>query len=191
MPKSKERCEEIRKETRANILKESAKYFARVGFSGTKIGDLSKSIGIAQGTIYLYFESKEELYSEILKLVEKTWESDKLEAFAKMPLPADKKIPLLSDYLIKKIKKDEMYAAGIALVTQKLMDGSIDAPFYDVTDKIVRQGQKEGTIVSGTVRKLTEFYWGVVYLYSLKRLFTEDCKMISGQDLSRVLLKDV
>ena len=65
MPKSQERCQEIREETRNLIIRKSILYFARNGFAGTKISDLSKHIGIAQGTIYIYFKSKEELYDEI------------------------------------------------------------------------------------------------------------------------------
>jgi AcrR family transcriptional regulator len=48
MPKSKERCREIREEMRNTILQKSLLYFARNGFAGTKISDLSKNIGIAQ-----------------------------------------------------------------------------------------------------------------------------------------------
>ncbi|MEE5991445.1 MAG: helix-turn-helix domain-containing protein, partial [Lachnospiraceae bacterium] len=68
MPKSQERCQEIREETRNLIIRKSVLYFAKNGFDGTKISDLSRHIGIAQGTIYIYFKSKEELYSEIFSI---------------------------------------------------------------------------------------------------------------------------
>ena len=55
MPKSQERCQKIREETKNLIVKKSVLYFARNGFAGTKISELSKHIGIAQGTIYIYF----------------------------------------------------------------------------------------------------------------------------------------
>ena len=56
MPKTPERCQESREEMRTKILHDSMLYFARNGFAGTKISDLAKQIGIAQGTIYLYFK---------------------------------------------------------------------------------------------------------------------------------------
>ncbi|WP_198507936.1 TetR/AcrR family transcriptional regulator [Clostridium pasteurianum] len=40
---------------RDKILHKSMLYFARNGFLETKISDLSKYIGIGQGTLYLYF----------------------------------------------------------------------------------------------------------------------------------------
>ena len=41
MPKSKERCQEIREQMRETILQKSLLYFARNGFAGTQISDLS------------------------------------------------------------------------------------------------------------------------------------------------------
>lgn len=188
MPKSQERCQEIREETKNLIIKKSILYFARNGFAGTKISDLSKHIGIAQGTIYIYFKSKEELYDDLFAISDKIASNDKLTMLAKLPLPADQKIKKMSDYVIKSLK-DEMFAAGIALFTQRLLEGEADQSFYKTTEKIIKQGQKERTVVSGNTRKLSEFYWGVVYLYAVKRLYTADCVMINSADLSRILLE--
>ncbi len=190
MPKSQERCQEIREETRNLIIRKSVLYFAKNGFDGTKISDLSRHIGIAQGTIYIYFKSKEELYSEIFSISDKIAKNDKLTTLVKLPLPADTKIRKLSDYLIKNLKEDEMFSAGIALYTQRLLEGEADQSFYKTTEKIIKQGQKEGCVVSGNSRKLSELYWGVVYLYAVKNMYQTDFAMINSDDLSRVLLGD-
>ena len=190
MPKSQERCQEIREETKNLIIKKSILFFARNGFAGTKISDLSKHIGIAQGTIYIYFKSKEELYDEIFAISDKIAENDKLTMLSGLPLPAEQKIRKMSDYIIKSLKDDEMFAAGIALYTQRLLEGEADQSFYMTTEKIIKQGQKEGSVVSGNARKLSEFYWGVVYLYAVKSLYTADSVMITSGDLSRILLED-
>lgn len=190
MPKSHERCQEIREETRNLIIRKSVLYFAKNGFDGTKISDLSRHIGIAQGTIYIYFKSKEELYSEIFSISDKIAKNDKLTTLVKLPLPADTKIRKLSDYLIKNLKEDEMFSAGIALYTQRLLEGEADQSFYKTTEKMIKQGQKEGCVVSGNSRKLSELYWGVVYLYAVKNMYQTDFAMIDSDDLSRVLLGD-
>ena len=190
MPKSQERCQEIREETKNLIVKKSVLYFAKNGFAGTKISELSKHIGIAQGTIYIYFKSKEDLYAEIFSISDKIAGNDKLNMLAVLPVPAAQKVKKMSDYLIKCLNDDEMFSAGIALYTQRLLEGEGDPSFYRTTEKIIRQGQKEGSIISGNARKLSEFYWGVVYLYAVKRLYTSDSVMISSKDLSRILLED-
>ncbi len=63
MPKTPERCQKIRKETRKKILRDAMLSFARNGFDGTKIGDLAEYIGIETGTMYNYFKSKEDLFN--------------------------------------------------------------------------------------------------------------------------------
>ena len=67
MPKNEEKCKQMREDMKERILKASSLYFAKNGFGDTKISDLAKNIGIGQGTIYLYFKSKEELFEEISK----------------------------------------------------------------------------------------------------------------------------
>jgi len=199
MPKSKERCQEIREEMRATILQKSLLYFARNGFAGTKISDLSKNIGIAQGTIYVYFESKEELFQEILKMVDFTEELKKINLLIHIPLlNAKKKLHLLAEHVLKQLEEDELFAAKVTLNTQMLLEQSKEyssetstyqTELYQVTAQIIEQGQKEGSMVDGNVMKLTDYFWGVVYLYSLKRLFTTQFELISAKDLERTVLK--
>lgn len=198
MPKSKERCQEIREEMKNTILKKSLLYFAKNGFAGTKISDLSRNIGIGQGTIYVYFQSKEELFQEILKIADSNKILKQMKVLVYTPIPAKKKIRLLSENVMKKLQEDENFAAMIALNTQMLLEkaknySSVDTTYqselYAYTAKIIEQGQKEGTMVEGSSMKLADYYWGVIYLYSLKRLFTTEYEMISIEDLERTILK--
>lgn len=46
---------------RDRILKAAVKVFARTGFHATRVSEVAKAAGVADGTIYLYFKSKEEL----------------------------------------------------------------------------------------------------------------------------------
>lgn len=198
MPKSKERCQEIRNEMRNTILQKSLLYFARNGFAGTKISDLSRNIGIGQGTIYVYFESKEELFQEILKVADYEQELKQLKMLIHLPISARKKLRRMSEKVLKQLQEDEMFAAKIALNTQMLLEQSKDfstgetsyqSELYDYTAKIIEQGQKEGIMAAGSSMKLADFYWGVIYLYALKSLFTTQYEMISVEDLERTVLK--
>lgn len=198
MPKSPERCQEIRQETRTKILHDAMLYFAKNGFAGTKISDLSKSIGIGQGTMYLYFKSKEDLFREIYSMIDSGKDTQKLKLLASLPLPAKQKIHKLSNFLIDQLEKDESFAAMIALNAQATLeqndfafeDSSYQADWYQYTANIITQGQKEKTVVTGSPMKLADLYWGVVYLYSLKKLFTAKYETITVHDLERILLKD-
>lgn len=198
VPKSKERCQEIREEMRNTILQKSLLYFARNGFAGTKISDLSKNIGIAQGTIYLYFDSKEELFQEILKIADSNEMLKKMKLLMAMPISAKKKLRMLSEIVLNQLKEEETFAAMITLNTQMLLEKNqtyssgettYQTKLYQYTSEIIEQGQKEKSMVEGSSMKLADYYWGVVYLYSLKRLFTTEYEMISVDDLERIVLK--
>ena len=198
MPKSKERCKEIREEMRNTILQKSLLYFARNGFAGTKISDLSKNIGIGQGTIYVYFESKEELFQEILKIADSNEMLKKMTLLVAMPISAKKKLRMLSETVLNRLEEGETFAAMIALNTQMLLEkneaySSEETTYqtepYNYISQIIEQGQKEKSMVDGSSMKLADYYWGVVYLYSLKRLFTSKYEMISVDDLERTVLK--
>lgn len=199
MPKSKERCKEIRDEMRTRILHESMLYFARNGFSGTKISDLSRHIGIGQGTIYVYFESKEELFQEIYKMINREEDIRQVKLLAGLPIPAKQKIHKLTTAVLKQLREDESFAGMIALNTQMILEQSesccvdgttYQTELYKYMAKIIEQGQKEGTVVEGNAMKLADYYWGVVYLYSLKKLFTSRYEMIDEKDLERTILKE-
>ncbi|MDP4093085.1 MAG: TetR/AcrR family transcriptional regulator [Bacillota bacterium] len=198
MPKSPVRCEEIKKEMRDKILKKSILYFAKNGFSGTKISDLSRYIGIGQGTIYAYFDSKEELFQEIYRIINREEDITRLKLLSKLPITAKYKIHRLTKEVLRQLKKDDNFAAMIALNTQMLFEqaennaadvSTYQSELYKYTAMIIEQGQKEGSVVSGNSLKLSDYYWGVVYLYALKKLFTTKYEIINSDDLERTILK--
>lgn len=198
MPKSPERCQEIREEMRSKILHDAMLYFAKNGFAGTKISDLAKSMGIGQGTLYLYFKSKEDLFNEVYSMINNEKETKKLKILSELPLSAKQKIHKLSKFVMDKLEKDESFAAMIALNAQATLEkndfacegSSYQSDWYQYTANIIEQGQREKSVVTGSPIKLADYYWGVVYLYSLKKLFTAKYETITVHDLERILIKD-
>ncbi len=115
-----------------------------------------------------------------------------------LPVSAKNKIHKLSKTVIGKLEQDENYAAKVTLTTQVLFEKdnftsestTYQSEIYKYTAKIIEQGQKEKSVVEGSSMKLADFYWSVVYLYALKKLFTTKYETLSVADLERVLLKD-
>lgn len=57
-----------RKEARPNELMAAAlQAFAERGFAGTKIDDIAELAGVAKGTVYLYFDTKDALFEAIVR----------------------------------------------------------------------------------------------------------------------------
>lgn len=190
MPRTEEQFKKMREDMREKILRMSSLYFAKNGFGDTKIGELAKHIGIGQGTIYLYFRSKEELFEEIRKRADNSDDIARLKALSKLPIPAKKKIDMISAEMVKKLRNDEEYIVKITIRTQLLLeqyDDIYNDDLYKELAKIIRKGQKEGTVVKGDALYLADLYWGNVYLYALRKLFAPNCKMVSKETLSRLL----
>ena len=53
--------------TRQKLLDAAEALFGRNGFHATSITDVVRRAGVAQGTFYLYFESKEAVYTELVR----------------------------------------------------------------------------------------------------------------------------
>jgi AcrR family transcriptional regulator len=58
--------EQLRQERRQQILEAAFEVFTQKGFSAAKVSDVAARAGVSQGTVYWYFDSKEELLSQSL-----------------------------------------------------------------------------------------------------------------------------
>ena len=55
-------------DTRKQILDTTLQLFAERGYHKTKISDIVKAVGVAQGTFYWHFKSKETIALEVIKI---------------------------------------------------------------------------------------------------------------------------
>ncbi|MFW5628580.1 MAG: TetR/AcrR family transcriptional regulator [Candidatus Cloacimonadaceae bacterium] len=55
-----------RRNRREMILEKAIEVFAKNGSQGSTIADIARAAGIAQGTVYVYFDSKEDLLNECM-----------------------------------------------------------------------------------------------------------------------------
>lgn len=70
---------------RHSLIEKGKILFSKFGFQKTTIQDITKQVGIAQGSFYKFFQSKEELYFVILEM-----EEEKIKAkLAQLPLSED------------------------------------------------------------------------------------------------------
>jgi TetR/AcrR family transcriptional regulator, repressor for uid operon len=56
---------QYKSDLREKIIQAAIKSFAQTGFDRTKMEDIAKRLGLSKGTIYLYFNSKEDLFLAI------------------------------------------------------------------------------------------------------------------------------
>jgi AcrR family transcriptional regulator len=53
---------------RQQILEGARRLFLAEGFDAASMGDIAKAAGVSKGTLYVYFESKEELFAELVRV---------------------------------------------------------------------------------------------------------------------------
>jgi TetR/AcrR family fatty acid metabolism transcriptional regulator len=99
---------------RERILSAAERIFARHGFFAAKVSDVAKEAGVADGTIYLYFKSKDDL---LISLFERRMQqvNDTLRtAIAKVNSPRDQLRAFVQAYL--QLVHDEPSAAEVLTI---------------------------------------------------------------------------
>ncbi|ACO03984.1 MAG TPA: TetR/AcrR family transcriptional regulator [Persephonella sp.] len=56
-------------DTKERLINSAVKIFSEKGYFNTKVSDIVKDAGVAQGTFYLYFKSKEEIFLSIVEYI--------------------------------------------------------------------------------------------------------------------------
>jgi len=132
---------------RATILRAATRVFARNGYFNSKVADIARAANVADGTVYLYFKSKEEILHSI-------FDQNMAEAIA----AGRKLIKALSDprQKLRRVARLHLERLGadrdLAVVFQVELRGSTKfmeefsaagfAEYLDLLCKIFEEGQR-------------------------------------------------
>ena len=72
-----------KEETRKKIKEAALFSFEKKGYGDTQIGDITKKAGVAQGTFYVHYSSKEELLDELLSEFNENFRSHLMDLWQK------------------------------------------------------------------------------------------------------------
>jgi TetR/AcrR family fatty acid metabolism transcriptional regulator len=136
---------------RERILDAAVRVFAKKGFHATRVSEVAKAAGVADGTIYLYFRSKEEL---LVSLFEDRVE--RLLAFLEAELPrahgAPDKLRRVIEIQLGLLEGERDLAEVVTVIlrqSSKLMK-EYAAPkftaYLDAIGRVVAEGQAAGEI---------------------------------------------
>ena len=73
-PRTKTQIAKLRAERKAQILRAANTVFSRKGFHAANVSDVAAEAGVSQGTVYHYFDSKEDLFMAVFE----AWETGNL-----------------------------------------------------------------------------------------------------------------
>ena len=134
---------------REAILKAAVKVFARRGFFNSKVADIASEAGIADGTVYLYFKSKDEILHSVFDQAMTVFIEEGRKELAVLNKPEDK-IRRVAELHLEHLGADR----DLAIVFQVELRGSIKfmqefsaagfADYLDIIREIIEEGQERG-----------------------------------------------
>jgi len=137
----------------------------RKGFSGTKLSDIAEAAGIAKGSLYQYFDSKEEIYTRLGNNVRSLFETQAdLDA-------GGSAVERLEQFIRSRVEVILQHPLEIALLNRDLvrMKGTIGDWAREgrknnlaVTRRIILQGQKDGSFRAADPDLIASMILGVL-----------------------------
>lgn len=160
MPTRQEQKEQRRQE----ILYTALDLFVKKGYAATKITDIAKEASMSVGLLFHYFESKEKLYEELVKmgLQGTTYPGtqscehaiDFFEQFAEQLFAYMKQQPYIAKMFV--LMADAQQSAGIP---ESIREIAMQVNTIEQFVSIVEWGQKEGSIRQGNPLTLSSAFW--------------------------------
>jgi TetR/AcrR family fatty acid metabolism transcriptional regulator len=134
---------------RGAILRAAIKVFAQKGYFNSKVADVAKEAGIADGTVYLYFKSKDEILHSIFDRAMEEFIAEGKREIAEIK-EADKRLRRIAQLHLERLGADR----DLAIVFQVELRGSTKfmeefsgggfAEYLDIIKKTIEEGQKTG-----------------------------------------------
>jgi TetR/AcrR family transcriptional regulator, fatty acid metabolism regulator protein len=135
---------------REAILRAAIKVFAQKGYFNSKVADIASEAGIADGTVYLYFKSKEEILHSVFDRVMELFINEGKKELALLENPVEK-LRRIGQFHLEKLGDDRDLAVVVQVEfrgSTKFMEAFSATGFADYLD-IIRQ-----TIVEGQNQKI-------------------------------------
>lgn len=180
MARSKEQNERMRESRKDKIRNAALLQFVKQGLFATRIQDIAAEAGIAQGLLYHYYSSKDEIFVDLInEALDKTIAAS--YSVRDMETGPGEKIRFALERLVDTIENSQTFLDTCRLITQAINSTAIpiDAQDliqekrnipYQVIEAIMAAGQKEGTIVAGDPKMLSILFWtsinGLAIYYS-------------------------
>jgi AcrR family transcriptional regulator len=143
--------EDLSEERRGQILEAAAVVFAHSGFHDTRMDDIAAEAGVSKGTLYWYFESKDDLIQSLLDRII-AMEIEQAATIIEMDFPAKEKLERMVDVVVEDIVRMqplmpilfEFFSLMMRRNTVKQVLGGYYQSYIDAMMPIVKDGIERG-----------------------------------------------
>jgi AcrR family transcriptional regulator len=182
-----------RKEARpGEIVEVALDCFLENGFEATKLDEVARRAGIAKGTIYIYFETKEQLFRAVVQHVASA-NVQQMTELSGFDMPLEDLVPMLTGRFVETIGKSR--APAIARLILREVDRfpdlaqvwfeTVAGPMLGAVETALSRAQARGEIRAGDARLQVFSIMGPIIV---GLLFTEVLGKLDvpGLDLDRL-----
>jgi AcrR family transcriptional regulator len=179
--------DEDKSQRRDEIMVAAKEVFARKGFHATTIADIAKQAGLAYGSVYWYFDSKDELFHALMAAEEGALRDHVATALAARGARAENIGHQLRTLLQSSVQATlEFFEADKATVKLLLRDpyalgerfekhlGGIYERFIDDIETFIVAAQERGEVVTAPPRMVAYTLAALVGQLAHRRLSTDD-----------------
>ena len=177
------------------IMFKALELFVTKGYTETKISDIAEALGISAGLLFHYYESKEKLYEELVKLgienarlTEKIAFESPLEYFVKSAegifAAADSKPWVCQMFVLMSQARRQ----GVPEDINKLaISAGLEQVQYSI--EIIKKGQEQGVIKNGDPLALSYAFWCSVQGIMEQHLITPEYPLPNAEWITDILKK--
>jgi len=153
---------------RTAILEAATATFAKHGYFGSQVADIARAAGIAAGTVYLYFRSKDEILSSIFDRTMKEAIAEGRAALAEVADPVER-LRRIAHLHLARLGRDRNLAVVFQVElrqTTKFMEQFSRAGFADylaLIQQTIEQAQASGAFRKGlNPRTASKVFFGAL-----------------------------
>lgn len=182
--------------TKRKIFETSMKLFAEKGYDATSIEEITATVGVAKGTLYYHFSSKEEIFNflveEGVKLLKNSIaiKTDKLE----------NSIDKIRAIVLIQIKILVKYESFMTIILSQIwgndsrsqMCRSYVFEYIQMIEEIVREGIKKGEIVDGDPNVIASGIFGFTcssLIYKMRHHEEELDVVTLDREIEKIFIK--
>jgi TetR/AcrR family fatty acid metabolism transcriptional regulator len=144
---------------REKILDAAVGVFSRKGFFASRVSDVAAAAGIADGTVYLYFRSKDDI---LISVFDETMSEHLVAAQKELAQAEDvrARLKILADHHLGLLGKSPELAVVFQVELRQstkfmeLFTASWLMDYFDLIERTIERGQRRGAIRADVPRKL-------------------------------------
>ena len=152
--------------TKRKIFETSMKLFAEKGYDATSVEDITEAVGVAKGTLYYHFSSKEEIFNFLVEEGIKLLQNSIDIKTAKFPNYIDKLKAIVLIQIKIVVKYEDLITIllsqfwGNEARNQKCKQHIFE--YINKIEKIVQEGMSYGQIKKGNAQVVASEIYGLI-----------------------------